>query len=63
MKKYICIHLKDKPLKKCYTCGGITNSCGMYENELGIDPFAREIKKEYKEKYTPKLKLVNGGLT
>ena len=39
MKKYLCIHLVDKPLDRCYTCCGITNSCGKYENELGLDPF------------------------
>ena len=37
MKKYLCIHLDDKPLEKCYKCCGITNSCGKYENELGLD--------------------------
>ena len=41
MIEYVCIYKGTKETNNCERCCGIINTCGMYENELGIDPFEK----------------------
>lgn len=42
-ESYLCVGKVKPKLEDCRGCHGITNFCGMYESQNGINPF--EVRK------------------